>query len=242
MEDVFQTIENPGQGLGPLEVTAIQEAGPRNIRPKLEEVADGEVNADTTFDNIVIYSFTRNNVPYNVYWTNGGSETTLPTAIVLREPPEDVDVSPIFLDNPQGPRPILGVDTPEGRYFSIHAKSGSGLNTGNDAGAVLNNIFGRFDDKPTYILGDFNRDIATNGNPSGNIAAAFPNNGGLKPPNATTFNARVENPESTLDYLFTGQPLVNEQGTVLNQGPRAKTPDFPSIIFPLSMMMKLRKI
>lgn len=234
--NVFENIENPGQGLNPIEIMAVQEAGPTNIRPSLEQVADNnQVNA-TTIGNVVDYTFTRNNVPYKVYWTNGGVDTTLPTAIVLRNPPQEA--SPIYFENPVNPnnRPIIGVETREGFYFSVHATAGSGLNTGNDAESVIDFI--RQEEasrnRPVFVLGDFNRNIAVDGNPSGNINAAFPNDANLlKPPNATTQNARVENPGNTLDYLFTHQDLLNPQGTVLNQLPGANTGNFPSDHFPV---------
>ena len=241
--DVFETIENPGQGQDPIEVMAVQEAGPSNNRilDRLEEVADdGNLQTnETEFNDVVRFSFERNNVPYDVYWTNGGLLENLPVAIILREPPQGVEAE--YIRNPANPdnfRPILGVNIPnEGYYFSVHAQAGSGLNTGNDAEDVLDAIAEDDDldeDRPKFVLGDFNRNIAVDGNPTGNIDAAFPDYAdSLTPPDATTQNARQDPPRNTLDYMFTEANLVTEEGSVLNQLPSANTGNFPSDHFPV---------
>lgn len=241
--NVFETIENPGQGQGPIEVMAVQEAGPSNngILDRLEDVADdGNLQTnETRFNDVVRFSFERNNVPYDVYWTNGGLLENLPVAIILREPPQGVEAE--YIRNPANPdnfRPILGVNIPnEGYYFSVHAQAGTGLNRGNDAEELLDNTIENGDldpDLPKFVLGDFNRNIAVDGNPTGNMDAAFPDYAdSLIPPDATTQNARENPTENTLDYMFTEADLVTRGGSVLNQLPNANTGNFPSDHFPV---------
>jgi pimeloyl-ACP methyl ester carboxylesterase len=242
--DVFDAMENPGQGQAPIEILGIQEAG-QNLETKLGEIGDVE-RLDTQDPLIVKYNFTRpdDDGNYQIYWTRGGfGGLDKNLAIVLRNQSENTQ--PIRIENPNNApnnpggngRPALGVEVDGKYYFTVHAKAGSGTNINNDAEQLLNAIENNQNvdpEQPLYILGDFNRNVATANDPVGNVNVAFPEfNEQFAPPNATTFNARTVNPNATLDYLFTSQTLQNRQGTVLNQLPNANTGLFPSDHFPV---------
>ncbi|NJK50050.1 hypothetical protein HC931_19640 [Candidatus Gracilibacteria bacterium] len=242
--DVFDAMENPGQGQAPIEIMGIQEAG-QLLETRLAQIGDVE-RLETPDPLIVKYNFTRegDDGNYQIYWTRGGfGGFDKNLAIVLRNQPENTQ--PIRIENPNNSsdnpgvngRPALGVEVDGKYYFTVHAKAGSGTNVNNDAEQLLDAIQNNQNvdlEQPLYILGDFNRDVATANNPVGNVNVAFPEfNEQFAPPNATTFNARTVNPSSTLDYLFTSQTLQNRQGTVLNQLPSANTNQFPSDHFPV---------
>jgi pimeloyl-ACP methyl ester carboxylesterase len=244
--NVFDAMENPGQGQAPIEVMGIQEAG-QSLGIRLAEIGDVE-RLDTQDPLIVKYNFTRpgDDGSYQIYWARGGfGGFDKNLAIVLRNQSENTQ--PIRIENPNNApfnpggngRPALGVEVDGKYYFTVHAKAGFGgdTNVNNDAEQLLNAIQNNQNvdpEQPLYILGDFNRNVATANDPVGNVNVAFPEfNDQFAPPDDKTFSARTGNPNSTLDYLFTSQALQNQQGTVLNQLPGANTNQFPSDHFPV---------
>ena len=268
LAEVINIMENPGQGQDPIEIMALQEVTFANLEnrlrniPGIENFNGGEIQTfEQTVDdgqrsftgnvNLFEYNFERNGINYRVYYNNNSPDLSgIGNAIVLRNPPQEA--TPIARLNPnpaaaeRGDRGYLGVETPEGTYFSIHAEAGFGLNRGNNAERLLGdirNIQGLDENLPVFILGDFNRNIAdldspdNEDRPSGNIDEAFarfaiPEQ--FIPVNDFTFSAREQNPSTTLDYMFTSAQLDDdERGIVLNQLPNARTPAFPSDHFPV---------
>ena len=249
LQRVLEVMENPGQG-EPIQVMALQEVRLGTLRDTLEDVEGvtdfverpAQSQLDDRGNPIVLYeyAFEFNGTPY-VFFYNNNQNQSIGNAIVLREPPRRDQITPLaFADplNPRNQRGYLGVETPDGVYYSIHAEAGDGTNTGNNAQALLARILGTnptIANRVPFILGDFNRDIATADSPNGNVEGAFPESNleRFRLPNNNTFNARNENPTSTLDYMFTPADLLNPVGTVLNQLPDANTQNFPSDHFPV---------
>lgn len=254
LQSVLQAMEFPGPGLAPIEVMALQEVREGGIQPTLESIGgvtefeafeprvevDDRDNQVTTLE----YAFNYNGVPYRFFYNNntlGGNGN----AIVLRDPPPRDQIN-VFafadINNPRTERGFIGVETPDGVYYSIHAGAnlGGGTNTGNNAQALVARILGTnptIANRVPFILGDFNRNIATADNPNGNVEGAFPEFGpnptNFRLPNDFTFNARDPNPTGTLDYMYTPADLLDPAGVVLNQLLNANTPEFPSDHFPV---------
>ncbi|WP_144868639.1 hypothetical protein [Hyella patelloides] len=86
-----------------------------------------------------------------MFYNNDGGNSRLGTAIVLRNPPSRDQVTPIAFANPQNAgneRGYIGVETPEGFYFAVHAQAGFGLNVNNNAEVLINDIRGRIPASP----------------------------------------------------------------------------------------------
>ena len=248
LQSVLEVMENPGGGLAPIEVMALQEVQLSGVLSTLQ-LAQGitefqplgtQLERDDR-DNLVSITeaaFNFNGVPYRFFYNNntGGG---IGNAIVLRDPPprEQINVFAFAdLENPRDRRGYLGVETPDGIYYSIHADAQGGIN--NNAQALLARILGTnpsITDRVPFILGDFNRDIATADSPNGNVEAAFPESNLERfiLPNNNTFNAREANPTRTLDYMFASADLLEPVGEVLDELPDANTPNFPSDHFPV---------
>ncbi|WP_019507863.1 endonuclease/exonuclease/phosphatase family protein [Pleurocapsa sp. PCC 7319] len=258
LAEVFNIMENPDQGLQPIEVMALQEVSRFTLQGALGEIAEPGTLEVESFqqpainnDNFILegrqFDFQRNGINYRLFYNDTSGSEDLGTAIVLRDPPSSENTTPLLFANTNNAintnqRGFIGVSTPEGTYISVHASSGSSTNTGNNAVDSLNDIldFSQNLDN-VFVLGDFNRDIANGNEATGNIVGAFPSRPGqdlnqwdqdLIPPDDFTFNAR-ENPVATLDYLFTEADLITQGGTVLNQLPNANTQAFPSDHFPV---------
>lgn len=258
--NVINRTEESQQGQDPIEIMALQEVTANTLTANLQgligvsnfqdpQVLSARDDQDRPI-NIVEYNFEIDGTPYLVFYSNDGGNSRLGTAIVLRNPPSRDQVTPLGFASPvadpndnRTSRGYIGVETPEGFYFSVHAQSGSDLNPNNDARLLLDDIRQRIpQDQPIFVMGDFNRNIANLevNDPSGNINVAFPNLNNnnaqplmLIPPNSPTQNARDSVATSTLDYLFTGKNLANKEGDVLDELDNANTADFPSDHFPV---------
>ena len=240
-ENVFEVMNNP-QGFLPIEVMAIQEAGNPRDALGLEPTAyhvDGR---------IVEYNIQRGGANFRIYWTLGGlGQNERHLATVLRNPS-----GPIYLHHFANPtnednrRPILGVVTGGNAYYNVHATR---TGNSNDAEPILDHIYnnpqvnqiqqqyGGIDRNEIFVLGDFNRDIANGNDPVGGVDNAYGNQqwrDALIRHNGFTHNAREANPTRTLDYLFTEANLLDNDGTVLNNLPNARTGNFPSDHFPVA--------
>ena len=243
-ENVFDVMNNP-QNFNPIEVMAIQEAGNPG------EVLGIEPTRDFINGRVVQYDLERGGENFRIYWTLGDmSQNPRNLAIVLRNPQPQEDGTRLIslYNNPRDPRggnlrPILGVESEGNMYYAVHAQVG-GIN--NDAEAILDFLADDPDvleDREerniqnTFTLGDFNRNIANDDDPVGEVNDVFRQQrwrDALIRPNATTQNARNENPTNTLDYMFTGANLVDDDGTVLNDLDDANTQAFPSDHFPVA--------
>lgn len=175
---VLNLMENPGQGQEPIEIMALQEVSLNGLANNLRNV-DGVSNVDSNailvgdnpniLDPLIEITFEFENNNYRMF--AGGNER-LATAIILRNSPDEV--TPISAPNPlaQNNRGYVGVETPQGYYFSVHARA---TGDGNDAEALLNDIVANrvpggdlaFIQRElpagenVFILGDFNRNIAS---------------------------------------------------------------------------------
>lgn len=252
LQSVLLAMEFPGPELAPIEVMALQEVRLGAVTSRLQTIEgvtelerDQLVDRDDRGNTVVIleYAFNYNGVPYRFFYNNNIGGVGNGNAIVLRDPPPRDQIN-VFafadLENPTSERGFLGVETPDGIYYSIHAESRRRNNNDNNASeliARINGANGGITDRQAFILGDFNRNIATADNPNGNIEAAFPEFGpnlaNFRLPNNNTFNAREANPRSTLDYMYTPADLLDPVGVVLNQLLNANTPEFPSDHFPV---------
>ena len=248
-EEVFRIMNNPSEGVGPIEVMAIQEAG--NVSTALRDlVGENNVNIiDVVPGQEAVSQFDLDYLDetWRVYSLNntsflGGSAKN--QAIVLRNPPADANIEASLVRNPTNPfnqRGILRVDINGTSYFSVHALADGG----SDAEAILDEILP--DGNNGFALGDFNRNIADlpneegtiqlgDFNPVGRIEDVYNNQrwqNALVPPDTTTQKARDLVPLSTLDYLFTESDLANLQGNVLDESDNALTPAFPSDHLPV---------
>ena len=246
-EDALDIMNNPGIGRGitlpPIEIMAIQEAG-RPGRALGIERTRTHVNG-----RVVEYNLERGGENFRIYWTLGDlGPNSKNLAIVLRNPgPQEDDArviarygNPTNLDNK---RPILGVEDDNKMYYAVHAAASSDRNDAEDILDLLADDPGiqqsredaNIDDY--FVLGDFNRDIATDDNSAGRINDAFGQEqwqNALVPPNTNTFNARSRNSTRTLDYMFTEADLRFDRiGTVNNDFPFANADLFPSDHFPV---------
>ena len=228
-EDVFTVMNEPGQGLKPIEVMSIQEAGNPGRVLGIQPTSQTTVGRG----EIVQYDVNRDGQNFKIYWTLGGlGQNEKNLAIVLR----NASAEQLFwLPNPTNPdnrRPVLGVQNDGKIYFLVHAVA-SGNN--NDAEAILDKLYGgdavfnqyyqenNIGQSRVFALGDFNRNIASSIDPVQNPASAIANayqdpryQEALIPPDATTQNARLDPTIRTLDYLFTESALLKNEGTVLN--------------------------
>ena len=287
LQEVLNVMENPGSGIGQIEVMTLQEITQPTLGNNLRNI-EGVTNFREAFPslpqpipspypptgvrgNLFRYEFNRNNNRYLVFYNNDFAQDqgTLGTAIILREPliagtpPTTVEqIDARSFRNPTNPSNLRGytrVVTPRGIYYSVHAQASrfGGSNRGNDAEPIIEEVRRRDISAdpnapatpdnpgglPVFILGDFNRDIAGQGDPNVNFFQAFPEayydlnqpepQRFFRPPNSFTRSARTENPITTLDYMFANGRLANSSGGVLNELPNAGTDDFPSDHYPV---------
>ena len=246
LQSVLETMENPGQGLAPIEVMALQEVAAGNLGQTLEN-AQGVTEFEELgpqFDtdengapvNLFEFAFNYNGVPH-LFFYNNNQNRGIGNAIVLRDPPPRDEINAFAFAEPTNPfneRGYLAIETADGIYYNIHAQAQDN-NNAQELIARINGINGGLTNRQSFILGDFNRNIATDDSPNGGVEDAFPgsNPERFRLPNNNTFNARQTNPTFTLDYMVTRADLLNPVGNVLNQLPDANTQRFPSDHFPV---------
>jgi hypothetical protein len=232
-EDVFNVMNNPGQGQDPIDVMSIQEGGEPESTDLPGRSDVSLINDDSV--NIAKFTIERGGANFTVFsaHTSIAATSRNDLAIVVRNPLPTATLEPFYVRNPNNSngvilgndRGALGLEFGDNFYFSIHARSslGGGANLSNDAEQLVYAAEGTANNrqagigpfrrnftnvlKDKFFLGDFNRDGNFTNTPFPTLTNGTANNVGYRVinPNDNTYDARGSGRLSKLDYLIRNQ-------------------------------------